>query len=137
MNFDKLFDDIMSTININGTKYQGSTVIVNGNRITVNGKDVTPDTKIINILVEGDINEVTADFCEKIMVTGNAKSVRTTSGDIVCHDVQGNVQTVSGDVECGNIGGSVATTSGDVKAENITGGVKTLSGDIKYKKEKV
>ena len=68
-------ENIMSVININGTKYQGSSVIVNGNKITINGKDVTPDTKIVNILVEGDINEVSADYCEKIMVTGNAKTV--------------------------------------------------------------
>jgi hypothetical protein len=129
--------DIMATINMNGVKYEGSTVVIRNNKVTVNGVDVTPDTKIINILVEGDVEKVSADYCEKIVIAGNAKSVQTTSGDIQCKDVEGNVVTTSGEIECGNVGGNVQTVSGDVKAENITGKVNTLSGDIKYKKEKV
>jgi len=133
--FDNLFDDIMASININGTKYEGSTVVIKGNKVTVNGKDVTPDTKVINIMVEGNVEKVSADYCEKIVVSGSAKTVQTTSGDIQCGEVQGNIQTTSGDIECsGNVGGSIQTVSGDVKCENVTGSVKTLSGDIKKRK---
>ena len=124
----------MSSIIINGKSYIGSQVSVNGNKITINGTNVTHDTKIVNISIEGDVDYVTADYCEKIIVKGNVKTVCTTSGDIECHDVAGDVKLTSGDVQCGNIGGSVQTVSGDVKAENISGSVKTLSGDIKYKK---
>ena len=124
----------MSSVIINGKSYIGSTVKVSGNKITINGTDVTPDTKIVNITIEGDVDEVHADYCEKIVVNGNAKTVTTTSGDIECKDIAGDVKLTSGDVQCGNIGGSVQTVSGDVKAENINGSVKTLSGDIKYRK---
>lgn len=125
----------MSSVIINGKSYIGSTVKVSGNKITINGTDVTPDTKIVNITIEGDVDEVSADYCEKIVVNGNVKTLQTTSGDIECKDVQGDIKTTSGDVECGgNVGGSIQTVSGDVKAENISGNVKTLSGDIKYRK---
>ena len=119
---------------MNGVKYEGSTVVIRNNKVTINGKDVTPDTKEINILVEGNVDEVSADYCEKIVVSGGAKTIKTMSGDIECKDVTGNISTVSGDIECGNVGGDISTPSGDVKAENITGNVKTLSGDIKYRK---
>jgi len=130
-----IFDDVMASININGTKYQGSSVVIRNNKVIVNGKDVTPDTKVVNILVEGDVDKVSADYCEKIMVSGSAKTVQSTSGDIECGEVHGNIQTTSGDIECsGNVGGSVQTVSGDVKCENVSGNVKTLSGDIKKRK---
>ena len=133
--FDNLFDDIMASVNINGMKYEGSTVVIKGNKVTVNGKDVTPDTKVVNIMIEGNVDKVSADYCEKIVVSGNAKTIQTTSGDIQCGEVQGNVQTTSGDIECaGNVGGNIQTVSGDVKCENVTGSVKTLSGDIKKRK---
>ena len=124
----------MSSIIINGKSYIGSNVSVSGNKITINGTDVTPDTKIVNITIEGDVDEVRADYCEKIIVNGNVKTVSTTSGDIECKDIAGDVKLTSGDVQCGNVGGSVQTVSGDVKAENVNGSVKTLSGDIKYRK---
>jgi len=127
----------MSSININGKSYIGSTVIVRNNKVTINGVDVTPDTKIVNIVVEGNVEEVSADYCDKIIVNGNVTTVTTTSGDIQCKDVAGNAKSSSGDIECGDVGGDVQSTSGDVKAENITGNVKTVSGDIKYRKEKI
>ena len=124
----------MSSIIINGKSYIGSSVKVSGNKITINGTDVTPDTKVINIQIDGDVDSIDVDYCEKVVVNGNVKSLNTTSGDVECGDVQGDIKGTSGDIQCGNVGGSVRTVSGDVKAENISGSVKTLSGDIKYRK---
>lgn len=124
----------MSSIIINGKSYIGSSVKVSGNKITINGTDVTPDTKVINIQIDGDVDSIDVDYCEKVVVNGNVKSLNTTSGDVECGDVQGDIKGTSGDIQCGNVGGSVQTVSGDVKAENISGSVKTLSGDIKYRK---
>jgi hypothetical protein len=82
----------------------------------VNGKDVTPDSKEINIVVNGDIEQLQVDCCNKISVTGNVKSINTKSGDVdVIGDVNGGIQTMSGDVDCGWVGGSISTMSGDVK----------------------
>jgi hypothetical protein len=125
----------MSKITINGVTYQGgNSVVAIGNRVLIDGKDVTPDAKIINITVDGDLDSVSADCCQKIIVNGNAKSVNTQSGDIECKDVTGSVKTMSGDVEAGNVGGDISTMSGDVKCGTVAGSVRTTTGDIKNAK---
>ncbi len=105
-------------ININGTTIissgRGNVVISNG-RVVVDGKDVTPDAKQINIEVHGDLQAINADACDQIHVTGSVGEVRTTSGDIQCGDVSGSVQCMSGDVSCGRVAGSVSTMSGDIR----------------------
>ncbi len=129
-NIEKLFD----MVNINGKSYSGRSVIIKNGKVIIDGVDVTPDAKHIDIIVDGDIDKLDIDMCNKLMVKGNVNTLASTSADVECGDVTGSVKTVSGDIQCGNIGGDVTTTSGDVKAENITGSVKTLSGDIKYRK---
>lgn len=108
----------MGTVNVNGTIIQtnnGSITISNG-RVIVDGKDVTPDSKVITISVEGNIEKLRVDSCEKVQVTGQCGTVSTTSGDIEIEgDVSGSVSSVSGDVDCRNVGGSISTVSGDVK----------------------
>lgn len=119
---------------INGIRYEGRSISVSGNKVVIDGKDVTPDSKKINILVEGNLEKINVDYCEKIVVGGNVKEITTGSGDVECGDVTGNVHASSGDIECGNVGGNVETMSGDVKCENVSGNVKTVSGDIKHRK---
>lgn len=105
----------MSTIRINNNSYVGNSVVITNGKIIIDGKDVTPNSKEINISIEGDINELKVDACNKVSVTGNVKNVSTKSGDIeVTGNVEGSIQTMSGDVECGNVGGSISTMSGDV-----------------------
>lgn len=106
----------MGRITVNGVTYTGRNISMSGNKIIIDGKDVTPDAKEINISVEGDITELRADACNKISVVGSVKNIKTHSGDVeVTGDVDGNIQTMSGDVDCGMVGGSISTMSGDVK----------------------
>ena len=112
----------MNRIVINGKTISasGRNVSIINNRVIVDGKDVTPDlaeTKEINIMVEGPIERLQVDACNKIGVRGNVGSIKTQSGnvDILSGNVQGSVQTMSGDVTCGNIAGSVSTMSGNIK----------------------
>jgi len=106
----------MSTITINGNTYSGNSVVVTNGKVLINGKDVTPESKDINISVEGNIEELKVDACNKVSVTGSVKNIATKSGDVdVTGDVDGSIQTMSGDVDCGHVQGSVSTMSGDVK----------------------
>jgi hypothetical protein len=131
---ENIFDKSKNMVNINGKSFEGRNVIVTNNKVIIDGVDVTPESKTINITVDANIDKLDVDVCDKVIVNGNVNELATASGDVDCKDVTGSVRTVSGDIECGNVGGDVSTTSGDVKAENIAGNVKTLSGDIKYKK---
>ena len=124
-------------IRINNNDYVGRNITISGNKIIIDGKDVTADhsdSKEISITVNGDIDNLDVDYCKEIAISGNVGKIRSGSGDITCNDVMGNVQTGSGDVECETITGDVQTGSGDVKTTTITGSVRTGSGDIKYKK---
>jgi hypothetical protein len=82
--------------------------------------DVTPDAKEINITVEGNIEELSVDCCNKISVTGDVGSVKTQSGDVdVTGNVNGSIQSMSGSVDCGNVSGSISTMSGSVKHKKV------------------
>jgi hypothetical protein len=123
----------MGSININNMGYVGKSIIVTKNKIIIDGVDVTPDAKIVNITVTGDVEAVSADICEKITVTGNVKTISTTNGDVKCGNVEGNVSLTNGDIECGDVKGDVHNMSGDIKCGTVGGNVKTMSGDIKHK----
>lgn len=107
---------------IGSSIFSGRNVNISGNRVIIDGVDVTsqlPDQKQYTIEVTGDIESIKVDACDKLTVNGNVGSVSTASGDIECGDVGGAVSSVSGDIDCGNIGGSVSTVSGDVKYRRI------------------
>lgn len=110
----------MASISINGvviSGVSGGSVVIRNGKIFVDGKEVTPDTKEINIIINGNIDKLEADACQTISVTGDAVHVKTMSGDVtITGNVKGSVQTMSGDVDCGgNIVGSVSTMSGDIR----------------------
>lgn len=106
----------MNTVVINGVIIQGgrNVSIVNG-KITVDGKDVTPDAKEISIVVNGAVERLDVDACRTVSVTGDVGNVKTMSGDVdVSGDVKGSVQTMSGSVSCGNIAGGASSISGNI-----------------------
>ena len=114
----------MSTITINGNNYSGNSISVANGKIIVDGKDVTPDSREINIIVKGDINELTVDSCNKVSITGNVKNVTLKSGDIdIAGNVTDSIQTVSGNVGCGNVGYGYG---------NVGGSIATMSGNVAY-----
>ena len=106
----------MGTISINGVNYSGNNIVISNGKVVINGKDVTPDSKEINIKVEGNIDKSVVDSCNKVEVTGDISDIKTQSGDInISGNVNGSVSTMSGDIDCGNVGGSIKTMSGDIK----------------------
>jgi hypothetical protein len=121
---------------INGKSYNGNSVSISNGKIIIDGNNVTPENaKQISIVVNGDIDNLNVDYCEKIEVAGNVATLQSTSGNVDVKGDANSIQTTSGDVDVeGNIKGSVTTMSGDVDCQNIGGTVKTMSGDIKYRK---
>lgn len=121
----------MAGININGKMYVGKKVTFINNKVYIDGVDTTPDAKQITISIEGTVENLQMEYCNKIDIKGDVGEVLSTSGDIyVTGNIGKNVRTVSGDVQANDIGGDVTTTSGDVKCKHIKGNVKTVSGDI-------
>ncbi len=108
----------MNTIVINGVSITGGyNITVKGNKVFVDGKDVTPNAKEIRIEITGSVNRLEVDACNSISVTGNAGSVSTQSGSVaVGGNVTDFVQTMSGDVDCyGTVSGGISSMSGDIR----------------------
>ena len=119
------------SIKVNGITYNGSNLKMTNNKIIIDGVDVSPDSKIINVLVHGDVNNLSVDSADEIVVAGDCTQVNTSSGDV---EVGGNVDkinTTSGDVKVdGDVNGSVSSSSGDIECSKILGNASTRSGDI-------
>lgn len=97
------------------TAWKDNITVRNG-RVIIDGHEAdSGDSKEIVISIEGNINDLTVDSCNKIAVHGNVQSIKTGSGDIsVVGDVLGSIKTGSGDIECGSVTGSISTGSGDI-----------------------
>lgn len=124
----------MGQIIINGRSYSGNNLTVINNKVFIDGADQTPDSKDISITVNGNVNDLSVDYCEQLEISGDVYTARCGSGDINCTNITGGASTGSGDIECVTIDGNVQTGSGNVNAESISGSVKTGSGNIKYRK---
>jgi len=124
----------MATIVINGNSYTGNNISVVNGKVVVDGLDVTPEQKQITISVDGDVDELSVDSCNKVTISGSCAKVRTTSGSVDCGIVHGDVNSTSGSIECKNVQGDVTTTSGRVKAAMVMGNVRTNSGNVDYLK---
>lgn len=101
---------------INGKEYQGRNITIVGNQVMIDGKvyEGNEEEKAIHIVINGDVESLDLDSCEEISIYGNAKIVKTVSGNVKCNVIEGNVSTTSGDVITKEIKGSVSTMSGDI-----------------------
>ncbi len=106
----------MNTYIINGITYKGNNIVISNNKVIIDGNDMTPDCKEINVVINGDADNIQAD---KVTVTGKVGSINAQSGLVeVNGDIFGSVQTMSGSVNCsGDIHGSVSTMSGNINGK--------------------
>lgn len=107
----------MNVISINGVNVSASgSICISNGKVIVNGIDVTPETKEINIIVNGDTDKIQVDACNSFHSTGKVGDIKTMSGDVnVYGDVEGSIQTMSGDVDCHKVSGSIKTMSGSIR----------------------
>jgi len=73
---------------INNKTYSGNNIIVSNNKVIINGEDVTPDSKKIDIKVEGNIDKLNVDACNTVEVIGNVTDLKTQSGDVKVKDLK-------------------------------------------------
>jgi hypothetical protein len=122
-----------SQININGGQYSGKNVRIENGKVYVDGNLVEggKDDKVINILIEGNLDRLDVDYCNNIVVDGDVNTLESVSGAVKANTVKGDINTTSGKVEvAGNVEGNVETVSGKVQGNVFNGKVKTLSGNI-------
>ena len=90
-------DSINGNIKINGKSYIGKNVVINGDKIIIDGKEQEEELEsIIHVTIEG-----------------NVEKIENERGSVYCEDV-GSINVGSGDINCDDVGGSVTTMSGDI-----------------------
>ena len=107
---------------VNGKRYNipsGNINVING-KVYCNGKPVIDTNdfteKNINIVIQGNVEGDVKTDCGDIEVTGNCRSVISTSGDInIKGSVGMSVKSTSGDITCGEVRGDIQTVSGDIE----------------------
>lgn len=114
-NKDNIFKS-SNTIIINGKTYSGNTVSMKDSKIYIDGTEQYKDEKVINITVNGNVDELNLNPCSNVVINGNVLgNVETISGNIECRDIYKNAETVSGNIKVeGNVLGSVSSVSGDI-----------------------
>lgn len=112
----------MNTVIVNGKRYEipsGNISIIN-NKVYCNGKSVIDTNdfteKNIKIVIQGNVEGDVKTDCGDIEVTGNCRSVISTSGDInIKGSVGFSVKSTSGDITCGEVHGDIQTVSGNIE----------------------
>lgn len=99
----------MKVINRNGNiaicPGKGETLSMIGNKWYLNGKEVNindycqnSENNHITINIEGSLDRLEIDSCDRIIVHGDCKRIRTNCGDIECRNVEGDVRTNMGSI---------------------------------------
>jgi len=102
---------------INGKSFKGNSVSISGNNIIIDGNvvDGLEDEKVINIKVDGNIETLDIDNCDKIDITGECGVVTSKNGNIMIKgNVSGDVTNKNGNIMCHSVGGDVETKNGNI-----------------------
>lgn len=83
----------MGSININGKSYQGSSVVVKGNKVLIDGVEQHEEAShTLEITVNGDIKKLD---CHECIINGDVL------GDVDAHNVE--CQAINGNVDAHNV----------------------------------
>lgn len=87
-----------------------------GNNIILDNEVIGKiEDKVINITIEGNVEELNIDACNTLTVKGSVQSLQLTNGDIIVENsVMGDVKNTNGDIIAKEIKGNVKTTNGDI-----------------------
>jgi hypothetical protein len=101
-----------STVIINGVSYSGSSVVISGSKVVIDGKE----------------QDQTVSGVVEVRITEGRLNNLTTDGSVQCADVEGSVNA-GGSIKCAHIGRS-ATAGGSIKCGVIHGSA-TAGGSIR------
>lgn len=86
------------------TKNDSNSISIINNKIFVDGKEIETEEKVINIIVEENLDKLEVDCCNSIKVNGVTKDVKgnvnNINGNIIAKAINGNCKTTNGDILC-------------------------------------
>lgn len=108
----------MAKITIDNMTYNGKNITITNGEIKIDGRSIDINNAI-SIIVEGNIDKLQVDACNKVEVNGQVNSLNTMSGDVeVTGDIEHYIKTQSGDITInGGVIGDVSSMSGDIEVK--------------------
>lgn len=99
-------------------------LIVSGGRIIIDGQDVTPEGKIINVYIGSCSGNVELHGCNEVHIEGDESVGGSLTANVcdkvvVFGHVKGDVNVTNSALKCKNISGNVISTNGTINAQNI------------------
>jgi hypothetical protein len=114
--FGKWFVKETSSITINGRSYNGKVLNVSGGDVYIDGVKQLDNSNLehkeIKIEVNGNLESLELEIGE--VKCGNVGVLKVSTGDVSCHNIEGNLDVGVGDVDTFTINGSVKVGVGDV-----------------------
>ena len=110
---NNFFNGFSNSIQING-----STITRIGNQLIIDGQeiDLNKPQQIININIDGNVENLDVPVLGTLSIQGDCKSVEVTNGSInIKGDVSGDVKTVNGSIKANSILGKCSTVNGSIK----------------------
>ncbi len=105
----------MANIIINNKSYVGKSISISGSKVYIDGVLQEDDSKKIYITVQGNIENLDVDNCEKIQVEGDVNTVTSKNGNVITGHVAGDVTNKNGNITCNNVQGDVSNKNGNIK----------------------
>lgn len=105
-------------VEINGVRYEGNNVTIIDGKVTIDGKavDVDDKSKVINVIITGNVKNLEVGNCNKLKLFGECGNVNSINGNI---DIQGNVTgdvtNKNGNINCSKIEGNATNKNGNIK----------------------
>lgn len=104
--------------NIYGSAFGSvKSMVIKGGKIYINGSEqvIPSDHQEITINIQGDVERLEVEQCEKIHIHGNAGRVKVNCGSVdVTGDIKGDANVNCGNIHCQSIEGDASTTMGDI-----------------------
>jgi hypothetical protein len=85
-------------------------------KVFIDGKEVIDgeEQKTIHIVIEGNVDTLNIDTCNELKIKGDVGTITHTNGNVVCHNVNGDVINKNGNIVCRNVSGDATTKNGNV-----------------------
>lgn len=92
-------------------------MVIKGGKIYINGSErvIPSDYPEITINIQGDVERLEVEQCEKVHIHGNARRVKVNCGSVdITGNIEGDAHVNCGNLHCQSIEGDASTNMGDI-----------------------
>ena len=113
----------METVVINGQSIDGDNIVINGNNVTIDGKEAQGFESTKQVIIERIEGNFEQFSCSESLIVknGDIKGSVSVGGSLNCNGIEGDVE-VGWSINCDDISGDVHA-GGSVNCDMVGGGI--------------